>query len=130
VHDPGQGWTCNCIDFGVYGGGCKHLLRVRLARGDATVLRTLQLLVPYPSQRTLMKLRREERRLKESRHLSMSVDKVLYFAALLTAVAMKYITDPAERAKFAEDARLLADGHAVEIDAANHRNGARPEGSR
>ena len=30
---------------------------------------------------------------------------------------MKYITDAAERAKFAEDARLLADGHAVEIDA-------------
>lgn len=64
----------------------------------------------------LMKLRREERRLKESRHLSMSMDKVLYFAALLTAVAMKYITDPVERAKFAEDARLLADGHSVEIE--------------
>jgi len=30
---------------------------------------------------------------------------------------MKYITDPAERAKFAEEARLLAGGHAVEIDA-------------
>jgi hypothetical protein len=68
-------------------------------------------------QVTLMKLRREERRLKESRHLSMSVDKVLYLAALLTAVAMKYITDPVERAKFAEDARLLAGGHSVEIDA-------------
>ena len=66
---------------------------------------------------TLMKLRREERRLQESRHLSMSVDNVLYFAALLTAVALKYITDPAERAKFAEDARLLAGGHSVEIDA-------------
>jgi predicted nucleic acid-binding protein len=65
---------------------------------------------------TVMKLRREERRLKESRHLSMSVDKVLYFAALLTAVALKYITDPAERAKFAEQARLLAGGHPVEID--------------
>ncbi len=34
-------------------------------------------------QVTLMKLRREERRLKESRHLSISVDKVLYFMALL-----------------------------------------------
>lgn len=66
---------------------------------------------------TLTKLRREERRLKESRHLSMSVDKVLYFAALLTAVATKYITDPAERGKFAEEARLLAGGHSVEIDA-------------
>ena len=55
--------------------------------------------------------------LQGSRHLSMSVDKVLYLAALLTAVAMKYITDPAERAKFAEDARRLASGHAVEIDA-------------
>ncbi len=70
-----------------------------------------------PCTVTLMKLRREERRLKESRHLSMSVDKVLYLAALLTAVAMKYITDPVQRAKFAEDARLLADGHSVEIDA-------------
>ena len=66
---------------------------------------------------TLTKLRREERRLQESRHLSMSVDKVLYLSALLTAVALKYITDPVQRAKFAEDARLLADGHAVEIDA-------------
>ena len=54
--------------------------------------------------------------MKESRHLSMSVDKVLYFAALQAAVAMKYITDPAERAKFAEDARLLAGGHSVEIE--------------
>ena len=66
---------------------------------------------------TLMKLRREERRLQESRHLSMSVDKVLYFAELQTAVAMKYITDPLQRAKFAEDAKLLASGQAVEIDA-------------
>ena len=55
----------------------------------------------------LVKLRREERRLKESRYLSMRMDKVLYFAALQTAVAMKYITDPVERAKFAEEARLL-----------------------
>ncbi len=66
---------------------------------------------------TLMKLRREERRLKESRLMSMTMDKVLYLSALLTAVAMKYITDPVERAKFAEDARLLAGGHSVEIDA-------------
>jgi len=29
---------------------------------------------------------------------------------------MKYITDPVQRAKFAEDARLLADGHSVEIE--------------
>ena len=51
VHDQGQGWTCNCIDYGVNGGICKHMIRVRLARGDEQVLRTLQLLVPYPSQR-------------------------------------------------------------------------------
>ena len=70
-----------------------------------------------PCTAMVMKLRREERRLKESRHLSMSMDQVLYFAALQTAVALKYITDPAERAKFAEDARLLAGGHSVEIDA-------------
>ncbi len=66
---------------------------------------------------TLMKLRREERRLRESCHMSMTMDKVLYLSALLTAVALKYITDPAKRAKFAEDARLLAGGHSVEIDA-------------
>ncbi len=66
---------------------------------------------------TLMKLRREDRRLRESRHMSMSVDKVLYLVGLLTAVALKYITDPVQRAKFAEDARLLAGGHSVEIDA-------------
>lgn len=29
---------------------------------------------------------------------------------------MKYITDPAERGKFAEEAKLLSEGHLVEVD--------------
>ena len=43
---------CDCTDFAVRGGACKHILRVRLAQGDVGVLRTLQLLVPYPRVRT------------------------------------------------------------------------------
>ncbi len=53
----------------------------------------------------------------EAKHMVMSVDKVLYMAALLTAVAMKHIIDPVARARFVEDAKLLEAGHAVEIDA-------------
>ena len=67
--------------------------------------------------RMLVRFRREERRLMEARHMVMSVDKVLYLAALLTALAMKYIVDPAQRSRFVEDAKLLSSGHAVEIDA-------------
>jgi hypothetical protein len=67
--------------------------------------------------RMLVRFRREERRLMEARHLVMTVDKVLYLAALLTALAMKHIVDPAARARFCEDAKLLEAGHAVEIDA-------------
>ena len=39
---------CDCADFAVRGGLCKHLLRARLARGDAKVIKALQLLVAYP----------------------------------------------------------------------------------
>lgn len=64
----------------------------------------------------LLKLRKEERRLKESRLMSMTMDNVRYIVALQTALSTKYITDPVQRTKFAEDARLLASGQAVEID--------------
>ena len=47
----GQVTRCNCVDFQMHGDGCKHVLRVLLAQGDAEVLRTLQLLVPYPKTR-------------------------------------------------------------------------------
>ena len=39
---------CDCVDFGVNGAQCKHLLRVALAHGDAEVIEALQLLVPFP----------------------------------------------------------------------------------
>ena len=66
--------------------------------------------------RMLVRFRREERRLMEAKHLMMSVDKVIYLVALLTAVAMKYIAEPGRRAQFCEDAKLLSDGHPVEVD--------------
>lgn len=43
--------SCDCTDFAVRGGPCKHLLRVMLAQGDAEIIEALQLLIPYPSQR-------------------------------------------------------------------------------
>ncbi len=47
----GEDPRCDCRDFEMRGGMCKHLLRVMLAKGDATVVETLRLLVPYPQQR-------------------------------------------------------------------------------
>ena len=44
----GEDARCDCVDFQVHGGGCKHLLRVRLAQGDATIVHALRLLVPHP----------------------------------------------------------------------------------
>lgn len=66
--------------------------------------------------RMLVRFRREERRLMEAKHVMMSVDKVLWLVALLTAVAMKYILEDVQRAQFCEDAKLLAAGHPVEVD--------------
>ncbi len=67
--------------------------------------------------RMLVRFRREERRLMEAKHLMMSIDKVLYLIGLVTAVAMKYMIDPVQRAQFCEDAKLLAAGHPVDVDA-------------
>lgn len=66
--------------------------------------------------RMLVRFRREERRLMEAKHAVLAIDKVLYLMALLTAVAMKYVTDPVRRSQFCEDAKLLAAGHPVEVD--------------
>lgn len=46
--DVGEVTRCDCVDFTMHGAGCKHLLRVMLAQGDDEVLRTLQMLVPFP----------------------------------------------------------------------------------
>ncbi len=46
-----SGSACDCIDFGVRGTPCKHLLAVALRRGDPDVLETLRLLVPLPRRR-------------------------------------------------------------------------------
>lgn len=51
VVELGEDARCDCVDFQVHGGGCKHLLRVRLAWGDVEIIEALRLLVPYPSQR-------------------------------------------------------------------------------
>ena len=48
VVEFGEDPRCDCIDFQVHGSGCKHLLRVRLAKGDEGVIEALQLLVPHP----------------------------------------------------------------------------------
>ena len=50
----GENPRCDCTDYAVRGGPCKHLLRARLARGDSAVIKALQLLVAYPqtSRRT------------------------------------------------------------------------------
>ena len=44
----GEDPRCDCTDYAVRGGPCKHLLRARLARGDSEVIKALQLLVAYP----------------------------------------------------------------------------------
>lgn len=46
----GDDSRCDCTDFAVRGGPCKHLWRVRL-RCDAEVIAALQLLVPFPATR-------------------------------------------------------------------------------
>ena len=40
--------TCDCVDFRLRGGPCKHVLAVRLRRGDAEALDGLRELVPAP----------------------------------------------------------------------------------
>lgn len=45
----GKESSCDCTDFVVRGGPCKHLLRARLVNVDAGVIEALQLLIPYPS---------------------------------------------------------------------------------
>ncbi len=89
-----------------------HRVAVRRLTADKEAWREVEI-----AGRMLVRFRREERRLMEAKHVVMTVDKVLYLAALLTALAMKYIVDPVVRSRFCEDVKLLEAGHAVEIDA-------------
>ena len=48
----GGAFACDCRDHAVHGGvvGCKHTLRVRLARADTDVLEALREVVPMPKR--------------------------------------------------------------------------------
>ena len=43
-----SGLLCDCRDFAIRGGPCKHILRVALANGDREVIDSLRLLIPNP----------------------------------------------------------------------------------
>ena len=43
-----DGWSCDCADFQFARGSCKHVLAVGLVSGDATLIESLRLLIPYP----------------------------------------------------------------------------------
>lgn len=43
--------ACDCADFVIRGGVCKHQLAARLASGDAETLRELRALIAIPRQR-------------------------------------------------------------------------------
>ena len=47
----GDDSRCDCTDYAVRGGPCKHLLRARLARGDSKVIEALRALVALPTTR-------------------------------------------------------------------------------
>lgn len=48
VVEFGEEPSCDCTDFAVRGGPCKHLLCARLARLDAEIVEALRWLVPFP----------------------------------------------------------------------------------
>ena len=45
-----SGLLCDCRDFAIRGGPCKHILRVGLANGDREVIAALRLLIPNPQR--------------------------------------------------------------------------------
>ena len=45
-----SGLLCDCRDFAIRGGPCKHILRVGLANGDREVISALRLLIPNPQR--------------------------------------------------------------------------------
>jgi hypothetical protein len=49
AHRVDDGGTCDCRDFEIRGGPCKHVLAVLLRNADAEVLKALRGLVPMPT---------------------------------------------------------------------------------
>jgi len=43
-----SGAACDCADFSIRGGPCKHIVACRLRRGDPSMLAALRDLVPMP----------------------------------------------------------------------------------
>lgn len=43
--------SCDCADFQLHGGLCKHLLCAGLYMGEGTILRRLRYIVPNPDKR-------------------------------------------------------------------------------
>lgn len=52
-----EGTRCDCTDYGVHGGACKHMLAVRLHSGDTETLAALRALVPLPRRASLRRPR-------------------------------------------------------------------------
>ena len=51
VHEVNADATaCDCTDYAVRGGSCKHLLAVKLRAGDSETLRKLRAIVPQRRQ--------------------------------------------------------------------------------
>ena len=44
------GLLCDCRDYAIRGGPCKHIIRVGLANGDREVISALRLVVPNPQR--------------------------------------------------------------------------------
>ena len=45
-----SGLLCDCPDFAIRGGPCKHVIRVGLANGDTEVISALRRLIPDPAR--------------------------------------------------------------------------------
>ena len=45
-----SGPLCDCRDFAIRGGPCKHVIRVGLANGDREVISALRQLIPNPQR--------------------------------------------------------------------------------
>jgi hypothetical protein len=48
VTDGDTGLLCDCRDFAIRGGPCKHVIRIDLANGDREMISALRLLIPNP----------------------------------------------------------------------------------
>ena len=64
---------------------------------------------------TLRKLKEAERKKVESDHAMLSMDRVVHLAGMLTALALKCITEDTKREEFAEGVHQLSQGKALEL---------------